>query len=269
MSDLNKDNESDSWSDDSTSQISILIEEGYNVLDEFIRWLEENIGATARLVQQDSFNGELLMEYLAHTHSKGFSEINEYELRWFLYSYSIRKSIADDNTQQRLLVSLSNLFHFLQSTHDVQVEPWLTTVLQDGEAYQSRLHTYITLSAQDEQKWQEGFAEWCRELDSDLEMRCLAIPADLGHGLYWRDEMGWREATLREEASRVWQAERMELLNLGADFEEALRQLQTSYYTWTDMPQDKLDGFTPSQIIMEEREGRPERDDEMEEDTIP
>ncbi len=266
MSDQNWSDESDHWSDDSTSLISSLIDEGYNLLDDFIRWLEEELGATARLVQQDSFNGELLMEFLAHSHSKGFGEINEYELRWFIYSHAIRKSIADDNTQQRLPVSLINLFHFIQVKKELQIEPWLTTILQDGEAYQNRLQSYTSLSAEDEQKWQEGFAEWCAELDSDLEMRCLAIPADLGQGMYWRDEMGWREATLREEANRIWQQERLELLGSGADFEEALRQLQTSYYIWTDMPQDKLDGFTPSQIIMEEREARPEREEVMEED---
>ncbi len=266
MSDQDWTDKEDNWVDDSTSQISTLIEEGYNILDDFIRWLEEDLSSTARLVQQDSFNGELLMEYLAHTHSKGFTDINEYELRWFLYSYAIRKSIADDNTKQRMLASLTNLFHFLQTRRGMAVQAWLTAILQDVETYHNRLHAYTTLSAEDEQKWQEGFAEWCRELDNDLEMRCLAIPADLGHGMYWRDEMGWREATLREEANRLWQEERLELLNQGADYEEILRQLQTSYYVWADMPQDKLDDATPSQIIMEEREGRPEREEEMEED---
>ena len=93
-------------------------------------------------------------------------------------------------------------------------------------------------------------------VEEDLDARCLWPPRDLGQGLAWEEIAGWREATLREEGNRLWQEERAQLLRDGLDYETARPRLLDAYLSWVDTPQARLEGKTPWETILEEREER-------------
>ncbi len=76
--------------------------------------------------------------------------------------------------------------------------------------------------------------------------------------MVWGELMGWREATLRDEANRLWQEEREALLREGLDYETARQRLIDSYHLWLDTPQMRLEGATPRELILEERRERAE-----------
>lgn len=233
--------------------IEALLSLGYEQLDGFARWLEQDRGVTTRYANQDCFNAEMLMDYLANLRRKSVHEINEYDLRWFVFSHYIRKAEADAETEERLPVSLRNFFAFLRMNYDFETPAYVEEILEDVTYYNKRRQDYDALDAQNERRWEEGFREWCAELSDDLDLRCLSLPRELGDGLDWGDTRGWREATLWEEANNNWQNERAELMRDGIDYETVRANLMSSYLLWVDTPQLRLDDKTPAEVILEER----------------
>src|SRR5689334_19597965 len=84
------------------ADIQSLLDAGYEQLDGFVTWLEETLGLDTRTAQQDCFNAESLLDYLANHQHKAAADINEFELRWFLFSHYIRKAMAEPETEERL-----------------------------------------------------------------------------------------------------------------------------------------------------------------------
>ncbi|HZT41775.1 MAG TPA: hypothetical protein VFA07_06280 [Chthonomonadaceae bacterium] len=252
----------DHQSDEEDRDIQELLDIGYEQLDGFVSWLEATLGMDTRTAQQDCFNAESLLDYLANYARKTAIDVNEFELRWFLFNHYIRKAMADAETELRLPDSLRRFFLYLEEEHGYTQPDWLYQVLDDRDYYIKRRQEYADLDLVNEQRWQEGFRAWCAELEEDLDTRCLWLPRDLGDGMAWGDVMGWREATLQEEANRIWQEERRQLLEDGLDYEAARQHLLSSYLLWLETPQDRLDGKTPSQDIREERERREEEAEE-------
>ena len=235
-------------------EITEILEEGYQLLDGFIAWCEESLKLDARTSQQDCFNAEALLDFLANHHRKSVREMNEFELRWFAFSHYIRKAMAESETEDRLLSSLTRFFNYLTVEHELILTDWMRAVLDDTSYYASRRAGFHGLSSEDERAWKIGFVNWCSELDEDLDTRCLLLPRHLGDGVEWSDTgMGWREATLRFEANEQWQKDREELISQGAGYEDARRELTIAYLDWTDAPQDRLDGLSPAQVILAER----------------
>jgi hypothetical protein len=243
------------------AEIQDLLDVGYEQLDGFVSWLEERLGVDSRTAQQDCFNAESLIDYLANHQHKTAADVNEFELRWFVFSHYIRKAMADPVTEERLPDSLHRFYEYLRSEHGVQVSPWLYDVLDDRNYYQARRKHFAALNSEDEREWQEGFSAWSRELEEDLDARSLWLPRDLGDGMVWVDPMGWREATLYAEANRQWQNERAHLLEEGLDFESVRDRLYAAYLIWLDAPQDKLDNLTPREVIFDERQERAETEE--------
>jgi hypothetical protein len=231
--------------------IGVLLDRAYELLDGFQAWLEESLNVDIRTAQQDCFNAESLLDYLANQHRKRADEVNEFELRWFAHSHYIRKAMADPETEERLLDSLYRFFHYLQHHTGAIVPGWVFSVLDDRAYYALRRSNYAELNSDDER--QDGFRIWNGELVEDLDTRCLWLPGEIGEGMEWGASMGWREATLQDEANRLWQDERAELLADGLDFESVRERLAGSYLFWADTPQDKLDDATPRQVIRGER----------------
>ena len=87
--------------------------------------------------------------------------------------------------------------------------------LEDETFYLKRLRAFADLDNENEADWKENFRDWCAELEEDLDLRSLWLPHDMGEGMEWGDRMGWREATLHEEANAQWQQEREEFLSTG------------------------------------------------------
>jgi hypothetical protein len=233
--------------------IQELLDHGYEQLDGFVEWLESKLGIDTRTAQQDCFNAESLLDFLANHQRKAAADINEYDLRWFVFSHYIRKSIADRETQERLPDSLERFFQYLDHEHAVPTPEWVPATLDDRVFYLKRLQAIQALAAEDEGEWKSGFREWCLELQEDLDLRCLWLPDDMGEGMHWADKMGWREATLRHDANDLWQSERAELMANGLSFEAMKDKMVASYLIWLDTPQDRLDGASPRQTILGER----------------
>lgn len=242
--------------------ITELLDLGYQQLDRYVEWSESALRLDSRIAQQDVFNAEALMDYLANQHRKAIADMNEYELRWFVFSHYIRKAMADAETEERLLSSLERFMGYLARMREVEITDWMRSVLDEASYYHKRRAAYHLLSSEDEREWKLGFKEWCAELDDDLDSRCLLIPADLGDGLTWSDNMGWREATLRDEANAIWQRERDQLLIEGMSYDQIRDQLMIAYFAWADTPQARLEGLSPSETILAERLETPEADED-------
>jgi len=243
------------------SEIGELLDEAYDLLDGFVAWLEGEAGLDTRTAQQDCFNAESLLDYLANHYQKSIRDINEFELRWFVFSHYIRQSIADTETEERLPDSLRRLSIYLRAEQAVDLPEWLHGVLDDGILYRKRREQYKTLNPDDEAEWQQGYRLWCEELEDELDVRCLWLPRELGDGMFWGDAMGWREATLYKEANELWQTERTALLRDGMDYESVRSQLLDTYLFWIENEQARLDGRTPRTVILQERSERPDEDD--------
>lgn len=237
--------------------ITDLLNAGYDLLDGFVNWLEQRLGLDIRTAQQDCFNAESLIDYLANYHYTAVADINEFELRWFVFSHYIRKAMADLETEERLLDSLNRFFGYLHAEHAFVVQDWVETTLDDKAFYTKRCLEYRALNSKDEQEWEKGYRDWSMELEQDLDSRCLWMPRDLQNGFSFQDRMGWREATLCSEANQLWQEERSELLRQGLDYETIHERLRISLLEWLDTPQDRLEGQTPGEVIQKEREEHP------------
>ena len=249
---------------DGGSEIGELLEEAYDLLDGFVAWLEEEAGLDTRTAQQDCFNAESLLDYLANHHQKSIRDINEFDLRWFVFSHYIRQSIADTETEERLPDSLRRFVVYLRGQQQVILPEWVQSVLDDGILYRKRREQFKSLNPDDEAEWQQGYRLWCEELEDELDVRCLWLPRELGDGMFWGDAMGWREATLYKEANVLWQTERATLLQDGMDYESVRSHLLDTYLFWIENDQERLDGRTPRAVILEERSERPEVDTEEE-----
>lgn len=246
-----------------SADIQELLDLGYDQLDGFVVWAEEVLRVGTRIAQQDCFNAELLIDYLANHQRKGISSIDEFDLRWFMFSHYIRKAQADPETEQRLPDSLERFFQFLRTEQAGLTPSWLQSVLDDSSFYQQRRLAYHELDQLDEQEWEERFQEWCRELEDDLDLRSLWLPRDLGDNLRWSAVMGWREATLQTEANRDWQQERERLLSDGLDFDNVRELLTIQFQVWLDTPQQRLEDLTPREVILAERADRIPIDEEL------
>ncbi|HLJ56290.1 MAG TPA: hypothetical protein VKT77_14715 [Chthonomonadaceae bacterium] len=257
------------YSDEDTEpDIQAILDRGYQQLDGFVEWLEQALAVDTRTAQQDCFNAETFVDYMANRHRKAVADVNEFELRWFVFSHYIRKTMADREVQERLPDSLLRFFTFLESTEGLELPEWAAATLDDHLFYAQRLQDFQGLASGDEAEWKSGFREWCDELANDLDTRCLWLPDDMGEGMTWGELMGWKEATLRDDANRVWQEERAALLADGLSYEAARDRLGVSYLLWLDTPQERLDGESPRQTILAERaEQRLEVNEDEDEET--
>jgi hypothetical protein len=256
----------DEREDEDNEDIQALLELGYEQLDGFRNWVDDRLEMGARIAEQDCFNAEFLIDYLANHQRKGVSDINEFELRWFMFSHYIRKAMADEETETRLPESLQRFFGYLRRAHRELAPAWVGSVLDDVGFFIKRRQEYAALNDVDERAWEMGFREWCAELEDDLDTRCLWLPRDIGDGMEWSDVMGWRESTLHAQATEAWQQERDQLLRQGLDYEAARTRLMDIYYGWLDTPQARLDEQTPLEVIQAERLDRAE---EPEDDGLP
>lgn len=241
--------------DEDLPGIEELLDQGYEQLDGFVQWLEAG-GESTRVAQQHCFNAEALLDYLANQQVKSVADADEYDLRWFLFSYAIRKSLADQETASRAPDSLRLFFSYLQQHWETPSLPWLGAVIEERETYHRRCREFAALDETDEQRWQQGFREWCAELEEDLDSRALWLANDLGGGLTWANAMGWQEAALRMQAHRDWQRGREMLLNEGLDADAVRERLTVSLREWMDTAQERLGGATPREAIQGERESR-------------
>ncbi len=258
----------DGYETEADQDIQAILELGYDQLDGFRVWVDERLEMGARIAEQDCFNAEFLIDYLANHQRKGIAFINEFELRWFMFSHYIRKAMADEETETRLPESLQRFFGYLRAEHLDAVPEWVGGVMDDIEFYSNRRQQYAALDSMDERAWEQEFRLWCDELEEDLDTRCLWLPRDIGDGIAWSDVMGWREATLHAQANAEWQREREQLLQQGLDFETLRDYLMDTYLAWLDTPQGRLEEQNPREIILAERMEREELGEAAQDDGL-
>lgn len=238
------------------ADIQTMLDTGYEQLDAFVGWLEDRLGVDTRTAQQECFNAEQLIDFLANKQRKTAVQVNEFDIRWFVFSHYIRHVHADPNIEERLSDSLRRFYTFLEAVHGYINPDWLFEVLDDRTYYLNRRKAYTDLNNDDERAWEVEYRAWCAELEDHLDARDLWMPRDMGEGMNWGDMMGWREDALRRQAHRRWLEERSELLAQGLDMGEVRHRLLESYYYWLDDAQFDLEDSSPRSIVREERAER-------------
>ncbi len=139
------------------TDVTDLLDIGYDQLDRYVAWSESALNLDTRTAQQDAFNAEALMDYVANHHRKAIADMNEYELRWFVFSHYIRKAMAEAATEERLLTSLTRFLGYLAQLHEIVITDWMRSVLDETNYYHTRRTAFHALSAEDEQAWKIGF----------------------------------------------------------------------------------------------------------------
>ncbi len=244
------------WAEEESNLTSEILERGYELLDGFSGWLEGSLRVEVRDAEQDCFNAESYVDYLANVPQVTVFEATEYDLRWFFFSHYIRKAMGDEPTELRLPDSLRRFTEYLRAEHGYVVPDYVYATLDDRAFYTRRRAEYHALNPDDERAWAQGFEAWCEELETDLDTRCLWLPNDLGEGERWGEVQGWREAALYREALRMWLKEREELLGFGQDYDAMREELFIAYMDWLDEPQEKLEEDSPREVIRAERAER-------------
>ncbi len=239
-----------------------LLDEGYQLLDGFVNWLETVLGIDTKVTQQDVFNAEMLVDYVAEAAKLPVTQMDEFDLRWFAYSHYIRKANAEQEIEHRLLESLRRFVQYLKAEHGFLPEDWVEEVLGFPEIYMDRWQGLYKLDGGGEVQWLAGYRTWCAELEDSLDARGLALPREMGDSLYWGESMGWREGTLRHRAQRMWLLHRADMIVLGYGFADMRDRLADAYIYWMDTPQSHLDGLTPKEVVLIERRERAEDEPE-------
>ena len=104
--------------------IQALLELGYEQLDGFRIWVDERLEMGARIAEQDCFNAEFLIDYLANHQRKGISDINEFDCAGlcsviiFVKRWLMRK-------RKRVCPILQRFFGYLRSEHRELVPAWV------------------------------------------------------------------------------------------------------------------------------------------------
>lgn len=263
-------------SDDSTPEMTPDIEEIlfdlYSNLPEFEIWLDEKQKLSKIIIGCHLQNAEEYFDYIANEHQILFHHSTEFIVKWFVYSEYLRTTDTSEQEREILLSSLNLLNSFFKLKGKGIEDDWFIRVIEDDEYYQLRLTTYGSMEKLNEQEWKNAFDIWCVELNEMLDSKCLMVPNYIGDGMTWGNTMGWREKTLMDEANRMWQYFRTELIGQGMSFEEMRPKLEGAFTRWLAEPQEKLDGLSPSQMIglermeREEQEGGEPQEPDFEED---
>ncbi|MCS6775120.1 MAG: hypothetical protein RMJ43_15855 [Chloroherpetonaceae bacterium] len=233
--------------------LSTLYNDVLEMQGRFERWIRCLPGVDAHAAQRMCYNTEFFLDYLVNQFEKPVQQINEFELRWFLFSDYIRNARVDEDTALTVLDSLRYFFDFLSESESWSRPQFVDEVLSERAYYLERRRKYLLLDAENVLVWHTGYRRWCEELEDYLDARCLWLPRDMGKGMEWGEEAGWREGTLRREAHRRWLEEREALLQEGWDFETVRTRLFDSLMVWLDTPQRRLGNATPREVIAQER----------------
>ncbi|MCX6381262.1 MAG: hypothetical protein NT023_17610 [Armatimonadetes bacterium] len=242
--------------------IQDLLDEGYDLLDGFVLWLEEILQLDTRTAQQDCFNAEMLVDYVVEQGQKPITALDEFDLRWFFFQHYIRRTRGEPETERRLPDSLRRFFEYLRSQHAYEVRDWCYEILDMKTLYLERWRDFHALNDADEIDWLAGYRAWCADIENDLDNRCLWLPNEIGDELTWGESMGWREGFLRTEAHKRWMLNRHELIEQGYGVEDMRDRLADNYTLWLSTPQNRLDGMTPIEMILDERQQRAEETQE-------
>ncbi|CCW34268.1 hypothetical protein CWRG_00715 [Chthonomonas calidirosea] len=241
---------------DSTEDV---IEQNDLVLEAFLNWMTDLTDHTSTQVTWHYANVEAFLEYLSTVAQTTVFNLNEFDLRWFLFHYYIRhdSSYVEEAAAHILPASLGLFFQFLDEERGWKTPQWILDALRNQAWFEKRLIDYRKLSALDLEAAELAYVRWNQELLEDLDNRLLLLPKELVEGVLWNEPAGWREAALYRQASRLWLRLREELLADATLSESDVREALLSAYTnWVRTPQERLENQSPIEVILAERDER-------------
>ncbi|MDE2125958.1 MAG: hypothetical protein KGJ62_05145 [Armatimonadetes bacterium] len=242
---------------------------GAELLVRFAMWCGNSAHLSDADVGTHYQNASVLVDYLCDGFSEGPAEAGEYELRRFVDNVYIR-TCSDVSIGAVLPDTLALLYGFLTVESGFQWPEWLEEILAERERYTMRLHQYLHILAAARDPERADIRNWLTDYRDDMDSRCLLLPTEFADGASWGETMGMRESALYDEANARWQRDRLRMLQESADMDDIRSELTARYLQWMHMPQDELDGQTPSAVILAEqdengaemRQAEPSGDDE-------
>jgi len=247
-------------------------EQNERALEAFLNWMAALPGYTSSQIRWHYANVEAFLDYLSTVAQIAAFNLNEFDLRWFLFHYYIRHDSAymEEEARHILPASLALFFQFLKEEAGWEIPHWTLEALQNQAWFETRLVDYQKLSTLDIESAELAYSRWNQELLEDLDNRLLLLPKVLVEGILWNEPAGWREAALYRQALRLWLKLRQELLTDPNLEESDIREiLLSAYASWARTPQERLENQSPIEVILAERDERAglmQEEDSVEED---
>lgn len=202
--------------------------------------------ATAR---KHAINAMYLLEYLCRWSRVRFEALHEFDLRTFLYDWSPRKSSASRTDAKALLSSLKHFLRYLTSTADLRY-PWALEILKDRSTFLQRFDDCPVGPF-----WIPAVQTWRTVGQAHLEALALSPTGFLADDDQFGATMGRDEARLYEELQRLWLHWRDDVIEGGLHrWEDVMDVLRGRQRKWAAAPQGRLDGESPYQVILAERD---------------
>lgn len=163
------------------------LEEAGELVQQFAQWLVDEKHLGPEEASGHSFNARSLADYLICRERLTLETVNERALKWFLYSYYIRKCMAPEKIELALPRSIGLLYEYLQALGRMDDIGWIQAICADEDKYRARRKGYWDLDAEDERAFERGFEKWINELR--LEIMPAGVPDDLAEPLAVRHDM--------------------------------------------------------------------------------
>jgi len=227
-------------------------------LEAFLNWMAALPDYTSQ-IRWHYANVEAFLDYLSTVAQITVFNLNEFDLRWFLFHYYIRhdSTYMEEEARHILPTSLALFFRFLKEEKEWEIPQWVFETLQNQAWFETRLVDYQKLSTLDIESAELAYSRWNQELLEDLDNRLLLLPKVLVEGISWNEPAGWREAALYRQALRLWLKLRQELLTDPTLEESDIREiLLSAYASWVRTPQERLENQSPIEVILAERDER-------------
>lgn len=220
-------------------------------LDGFTASLEAQ-GLAPATVARHRANAELFLDYLLRWQGVPLRAVHEFDLRTFLYDWSIRKAGVGVTRLDALPGSLKRFFDGLARAAGLDC-PWAGPILADRDAFAARRAEFVGGAW-----WEQPVREWVGELYDDLEARAMLPANRLDERTEFGVAMGQDQARMKDELTRRWLLWRDETIRSGVDRPSAVRSLLARrQLEWAGTPQAALGGRTPAQVVRAEQEEHP------------
>jgi len=223
-------------------------------LDDFSEWLGSSKHMEAGEISERRQHAEALVEFLHVVKGKECSELDELDLRQFLYNHAIALWVEPIGAQGRLPASVALFYEYLEQKGVFDGSRWLKPICSDIEYYLSRCRSFRNWENRDSQ-WEEHFAAWCDELDQDLYRRCLLPAERLDGETVWSENMGEMERRIHRELASFLVKRRKELMESGVKSFHTLRnRLEQLQKAWLARPKKRFGGRSPLELVKQEQE---------------
>lgn len=222
------------------------------IIKEFENCLEKSNISPLQKIYYYTFNIYMLVDYLADYEGKSVKDINELDLRIFMYNWIIHKALVPLPIKRVIPESVSVFYEFLENNKLIKDIKWLKKICADKKYYQKRLKEYNLIKT-GSSDYQEKYAKWHNDLTEELYNLCLIPSSYLGEKEQWGSAMGIRERSLYEQLSKYILQQKQKLETEGkTEPKENRATLDKLQKEWVARKVKKL-GMSPYEAVMQER----------------